>query len=292
MFPKALGTTIVSAILVLTMPPARADEPNRPPAGRPCTVVAQWTPHLLETRDTRSGAPLRGLAGRVFLFPDDPARSKTISCKGELVVDLYDDSPLAMDGQSVRLERWVFPDEILKRLLRRDAAGWGYTLFLPWMNSYRPDITRIHLQVAFTPKGSGTLSETSPCIPLQHESRPLAAANAPQPPKSGPGAEVPANNRRAYYVISGRPGEMVVNRLPFTGNETVLDAVARVRDLPGDASRSEVWVARLSRGSDGNPQILPVDWAGISQRGEMRTNYVLQPGDRVYVMPRHPALPR
>jgi hypothetical protein len=81
-------------------------------------------------------------------------------------VDLYDDTSLTRDGEPVRLERWVFPDAILRRLLRRDAAGWGYTLFLPWVTSYRPDITRIHLPVAFTPKGGGTLSERSPSIAL------------------------------------------------------------------------------------------------------------------------------
>jgi hypothetical protein len=34
---------------------------------------------------------------------------------------------------------------------------------------------------------------------------------------------------------------------------------------------------------DGSKQILPVDWVATTQRGEASTNYLLQPGDRLYV---------
>jgi polysaccharide export outer membrane protein len=83
-----------------------------------------------------------------------------------------------------------------------------------------------------------------------------------------------------------------VDRLPLTGDETVLDAIACIPHLPLVASKGYVLLARPSRGDGGGAQTLPVDWAGISQRGEMRTNYALHPNDRVYVVPRPSELPR
>jgi hypothetical protein len=164
MSPKPLAATL--AALALAVSPAGADGPDRPPAGVPCKVAASWKPELVETQDSfNGGAPLRGLAGRIVLFSElNPPR--TITCEGDLVVDLYDDRPLATGGQAVRLERWVFPDPILKQLLHKDATDWGYSVFLPWVRTYRPDVSPIHLLVAFTPRGGGTLYANSPSITL------------------------------------------------------------------------------------------------------------------------------
>ncbi len=93
--------------------------------------------------------------------------------------------------------------------------------------------------------------------------------------------EVAAFNSRWYYVVNdfGAKGESVC-RIPATGNETVLDALAQVGGLNMDSGR-KMWIAR--RGPGDVEQILPVDWAGITQRGHTRTNYQLLPDDRVYV---------
>ena len=48
------------------------------------------------------------------------------------------------------------------------------------------------------------------------------------------------------------------------------------------ASKKNIWVARATPDCH-NPQILPVDWCGITQRGETATNYQVLPGDRIYV---------
>jgi len=52
------------------------------------------------------------------------------------------------DGRPVQLEEWTFQRDELKRLLRRDAVGMGYTLFLPW-STYKPDVTQVQLKVAY-----------------------------------------------------------------------------------------------------------------------------------------------
>jgi polysaccharide export outer membrane protein len=95
--------------------------------------------------------------------------------------------------------------------------------------------------------------------------------------------DVLAYNSKVYYVITdgGGFGEQVYS-VPFTGNETVLDAMAKINGLPAVASKKHIWVARRTATCGAN-NTLPVDWCGITQRGETMTNYQLFPGDRVYV---------
>jgi polysaccharide export outer membrane protein len=99
----------------------------------------------------------------------------------------------------------------------------------------------------------------------------------------GLSVDVLAYNSKVYYVITDRIGfGEVVQRIPITGNETVLDAISQVNGLPPEASRRKIWVARRTPVHSGDNK-LDVDWIGITQRGEMATNYQLVPGDRVYV---------
>jgi polysaccharide export outer membrane protein len=109
----------------------------------------------------------------------------------------------------------------------------------------------------------------------------------------GLNVDVVAYNSKVYYVITdgGGYGEQV-SRLPITGSETVLDAISlntlgrgSLTGLPPVASKKHIWVARP--GPDGQEQVLPVDWIGITQRGQTATNYQLLPGDRVYVKADH-----
>lgn len=96
--------------------------------------------------------------------------------------------------------------------------------------------------------------------------------------------DVYAFNSKYYYVITdfAGSGQQVV-KLPHTGNETVLDAVANVGGLSSVSSK-KLWVARPAPTDCGNVQILPVDWCGITMRGEVKTNFQLLPGDRIFIM--------
>lgn len=110
-------------------------------------VVATWAPEVTHVPDpTKQGMPTPGLAGRVYLFGPD------VKCplvgRGGLTVDLYDDSPLVEGKQPILLEQWRFDKDTLKRIGRRDAIGWGYTVFLPW-GTYRPDVMQVHLQLRY-----------------------------------------------------------------------------------------------------------------------------------------------
>jgi polysaccharide export outer membrane protein len=95
--------------------------------------------------------------------------------------------------------------------------------------------------------------------------------------------DVAAYNSKFYYVITdgGGFGEQVI-RLPCTGNEMVLDAIAQIQGLPSVASKKKIWLARATP-YHSVPQILPIDWCGIVQRGSASTNYQIYPGDRIYV---------
>ncbi|MBI2806379.1 MAG: polysaccharide biosynthesis/export family protein [Planctomycetes bacterium] len=95
---------------------------------------------------------------------------------------------------------------------------------------------------------------------------------------------VAAYNSSVYYVITDGAGlGQQVYRLPVTGNETVLDAISHVNGLPPVSSAKRIWVARKNLGQPGPDNVLPVDWAGITQQGAMNTNWQLMPGDRVFV---------
>jgi polysaccharide export outer membrane protein len=95
--------------------------------------------------------------------------------------------------------------------------------------------------------------------------------------------DVAGYNSKVYYVIYDGAGfGEQVTRLPVTGNETVLDAVAAVNGLPAVACKSLVWISRPSP-DGGEGSVLPVDWKAITQRGVAKSNYQMMPGDRLYV---------
>ncbi|HOA52459.1 MAG TPA: hypothetical protein PKI05_09385, partial [Thermogutta sp.] len=79
------------------------------------------------------------------------------------------------------------------------------------------------------------------------------------------------------------PGEDdSVIRLPCTGNETVLDAIAQVGGI-SQVSSKRIWIARPSPAGTGCEQILPVDWNAITRGGNTATNYQVMPGDRIFI---------
>src|SRR5439155_4906861 len=92
----------------------------------------------------RGGTPGPGLAGRVYLF--GPEIKFPLTGDGGLEVLLSDET----SGELVQKEAWMIDADTLKKLLRRDQIGWGYTVFLPW-TTYRPEITKVRLKVCYLP---------------------------------------------------------------------------------------------------------------------------------------------
>jgi len=90
-------------------------------------------------------------------------------------------------------------------------------------------------------------------------------------------------NSKVFYVVTQGAGlgdQVVI--LPAKGNETVLDAIGQIQGLQSTSS-TRMWIARPGYNQCGGDQILPVDWLAITQRGDVKTNYQVLPGDRLYV---------
>jgi polysaccharide export outer membrane protein len=94
------------------------------------------------------------------------------------------------------------------------------------------------------------------------------------------------NSKLVYVVLDGGGAGQQVVRLPFTGNDTVLDAISQVYGLASVSSTDNIWVARPGP-VGAPPQVMPVNWQAVVALGETGTNYQLMPGDRVYVAAQH-----
>ncbi len=154
------------------------------PTAAACQVAATWSNQVVSTPDpAHRGEPVLGLAGRVYLF--GPSLDAPVVGDGSLVVDLYDDTHPPRSNPPLPMEEWRLDRDTLKRLLRRDAIGWGYTVFLPW-GTYRPDVSRVHLKVCYTPAQGTPLYASSAPLTLNREGA-LGLAFAPVAP-TGRGA--------------------------------------------------------------------------------------------------------
>jgi hypothetical protein len=131
---------------------------DKPPTGQACQVVATWMRDVVTTADVvHGGTPMPGLAGRVYLFGPDV--DYPLAGDGGLVVDLYDDGHPIPDKGPPLIEEWRIDPATLHRLLKRDAIGWGYTVFLPFAKA-RPELTRVHTRVCYQPpQGSPLYAE-------------------------------------------------------------------------------------------------------------------------------------
>ncbi len=173
----AVGRTAVRLLLVaaallagtagcVTTESLRVPWHTEPPPA-PCQVAGMWYPEVhFEPDPAHNGEKVPGLAGRVFVFGEEAG--KTLVVDGELIVDLFDDTPA---GRTVRqgmpVERWRIDPATLKRLRRKDSMfGWGYTVFLPWP-SYRPETDLVHLKITFTPVGGTPLYSETPPLSLK-----------------------------------------------------------------------------------------------------------------------------
>lgn len=94
--------------------------------------------------------------------------------------------------------------------------------------------------------------------------------------------DVYAYNSKLFYIIErdGEKGDNVTQS-PITGNETVLDAIARVGGVSD--GRARLWIVRPADRGSGTEQVLAVDWGAIGSGSSTSTNYQLASGDRLYI---------
>jgi protein involved in polysaccharide export with SLBB domain len=95
--------------------------------------------------------------------------------------------------------------------------------------------------------------------------------------------DVSAYNSKVYYIIlEGRGLGDHVERLPITGNETVLDAIAALGSIPKHQSM-ELTLTRPSPNGVGPDKVFTVDWQALSEKGASSANYQIFPGDRLRI---------
>ena len=90
-------------------------------------------------------------------------------------------------------------------------------------------------------------------------------------------------NSKFFYIITEGAGfgDNIV-RIPVTGNETVLDAIAQIGGLQ-QVSSKRIWISRPAPKDSACDQTLPVDWNAITRNASTATNYQILPGDRIFV---------
>jgi hypothetical protein len=91
--------------------------------------------------------------------------------------------------------------------------------------------------------------------------------------------DVTAYNSKNYYVLGD---VQVPGKLPNTGTETVLDALEYTGGLMTTAEPKDIRLVRPGRAGK-PPRVYKVDLEAIKERGDVRTNYQLFPGDRLVV---------
>jgi polysaccharide export outer membrane protein len=95
--------------------------------------------------------------------------------------------------------------------------------------------------------------------------------------------DVLAYNSKVFYIITEGAGfGDQIAKVPITGNETVLDAIATIGGLTR-ASSKKIWISRPAPHGMGCDQILPIDFEAITKGAVTSTNYQLFPGDRVFI---------
>jgi hypothetical protein len=114
---------------------------------------------------------------------------------GSLIVDLYDLTPRGPGSEPVMLQEQRYDPETLKRFVKEDLFGMGYTIYLPWL-TYRTDITQVNLILRYDPAKGQSLLHQSGALTVDHAAtKELEAlqAKGKGPPMAQPGA-APAGN--------------------------------------------------------------------------------------------------
>jgi hypothetical protein len=180
----------------------------------PVKITSWWENRVVFPQDTVSGQPMPSLVGCVYLLAEDDGNP--LACDGTLYVELCDVSRLAPGESPTPLERWTLDKASLKKLLRKDIVGQRYTVPLPW-GSYRPDITKVQLQLTFVPD-KGTPIHASPAqVTLNSDAPPALqqrreVPGAPRPLPSGLTTTTPP------LQPSAGPSGPTVTRIPIAGN--------------------------------------------------------------------------
>jgi len=138
---------------------------------------------------------------------------------------------------------------------------------------------RITITIDVNAQARPSAEQAQPAAPV-----PMVGHEGPSriiPPEKSPTVfvDVTAYNTKIYYVTGD---VQTTGRYPWTGNETVFDALQYAGGLVSTAEPKDIRLVRPARG--GKPaKVYKVDLAAIQDKGDVASNYQLFPGDRLIV---------
>ena len=162
------------------------------PTGKPDQVGAIWMDGVdVKPDPMQNGIIVPGFAGRIYFMRTKPGgdQGETVAISSPVSIQAY---LVQSNNQSVPLEQWTIQPEHLPLLLKRDMAGWGYSVWLPW-NSYSPEIKQIRLIVVYQDKDQST--------PIRSEAMTIRIQDANA---KTPLAPAPLNPTTTHKVVGGR----------------------------------------------------------------------------------------
>jgi protein involved in polysaccharide export with SLBB domain len=84
-----------------------------------------------------------------------------------------------------------------------------------------------------------------------------------------------------YYLVQvDSNGVKRLTRVPIKGEPHVKDALANMK-----VDNKVMWIARPDPSRYLSEQVMPIDWESVSRNPKDRSNYLLQPGDWLFVAP-------
>ncbi len=121
---------------------------DAPRIGDVAQVAAMWADGVVTQADpSQGGKPTPGFSGRIYLL--SPGLGETLAANGRLVILLYDDAQ-PPTAEAIPRESWEIDEINLAKVLRKDAVGWGYNLWLPW-TTIQSDVRNITLVAKYLP---------------------------------------------------------------------------------------------------------------------------------------------
>lgn len=161
-----IGEILIPVALTLTAVGCRTTESHLRASAAPRTdgpisrVVVLWSEAVLR----QDNVPVvQGFAGKVYFF--GPDSSQPISAPGKFTIYAYDDTKVAEAGgekKDAKPDRvWEIKESDLQGLLKKDAIGWCYSLWLPYDQPASKE-RRCTLILSFVPeRGHRVLSESA-----------------------------------------------------------------------------------------------------------------------------------
>ncbi len=119
-----------------------------PPPGQVRQIVVEPQNRVIFGPDPlHGGQTIPVLGGNIYLF--GPEMKFPFQGDGTLVVKCQPILPANVPGPQPTPVVCSFPKKTLREsCLKKTMYGWGYSVFLPWVD-YRPDITKFQFQVCY-----------------------------------------------------------------------------------------------------------------------------------------------